>query len=95
MVKALVRAFRWRKLLETVVYGTIEQLATPEKINPSYVSRILRLALLAPVIVEAVLDGRHSSEMSPAKMMQPFPSNWGANLELLLGLMPHPRSSPT
>ena len=48
MVKALARAFRWRKLLETGVYGTIEELAAAEKINASYVSRVLRLTLLAP-----------------------------------------------
>ena len=43
MVKALARAFRWRKLLETGVHGTIDELAKAETINPSYVSRILRL----------------------------------------------------
>jgi len=48
MVKALARAFRWRKLLETGVYATVEEIAAAEKINTSYVSRILRLALLAP-----------------------------------------------
>ena len=48
MIKALARAFRWRKLLETGVYGTIEELAAAEKINPSYVSRVLRMTLLAP-----------------------------------------------
>jgi hypothetical protein len=76
MVKALARAFRWRKLLETGVYGTIEELAVAEKINASYVSRVLRLTLLAPNIVEAILDGRHSCEMSLAKLMQPFASSW-------------------
>ena len=48
---------RWRKLLETGVYGTIEELAAAEKINASYVSRVLRLTLLAPEIVEPILDG--------------------------------------
>jgi hypothetical protein len=38
MIKALARAFRWRKQLETGVFGTIEELAAAEKINPSYVS---------------------------------------------------------
>ena len=46
MVKALARAFRWRKLLETGAYGTIEELAAAEKINASYVSRILHMTLL-------------------------------------------------
>ena len=48
MVKALARAFRWRKLLETGAHATIEEIAAAEKINPSYVSRVLRLTLLAP-----------------------------------------------
>jgi hypothetical protein len=64
MIKALARAFRWRKLLETGVYATIEELAAAEKINPSYVSRILRMTLLAPDIVEAILDGRHPTELT-------------------------------
>ena len=63
MVKALARAFRWRKLLEAGAYGTIEELAEAEKINPSYVSRILRLTLLAPDIVELVLNGIHDPSL--------------------------------
>ena len=76
MIKALARAFRWRKLLETGVYGTIEELAAAEKINSSYVSRILRLTLLAPEIVEAILDGRQPVEMTLAALMEPFPVVW-------------------
>jgi hypothetical protein len=76
MIKALARAFRWRKLLESGVYGTIEELAAAEKINSSYVSRILRLTLLAPVIVEAILDGRQPPELTLAILMEPFPNAW-------------------
>ena len=56
MVKALGRAFRWQKLLDTGKYATIEEIAEAEKINTSYVSRILRLTLLSPEIVERILD---------------------------------------
>jgi hypothetical protein len=83
MFKALARAFRWRKLLETGVYETIEELAAAEKINASYVSRVLRMTLLAPDVVEAILDGRRVSEMSLAKLMQPFPSSWAQQNSLL------------
>jgi hypothetical protein len=76
MVKALARAFRWRKLLETGVYGTIEELAAVEKINSSYVSRVLRMTLLAPNIVEAILDGRQPHEMTLAVLMRSLPSRW-------------------
>ena len=76
MVKALARAFRWRKLLETGVYATVEEIAAAENINTSYVSRILRLTLLAPEIIEMILDGRHSTELTMAALMKPFPVEW-------------------
>jgi hypothetical protein len=72
MIKALARAFRWRKLLETGAYGTIEELAAVEKINSSYGSRILRLTLLAPDIVEGILNARHAPKVTLATLMQPF-----------------------
>jgi hypothetical protein len=76
MVKALARAFRWRKLLETGVYGTIAEIAAAEKINSSYVSRILRLTLLAPQIVEAILDGRQPEKMTLPVLMEPLSVRW-------------------
>lgn len=76
MIKAIARGFRWRKLLETGVYGTIEEIAKAEQINPSYVSRVLRMTLLAPSIVEAILDGRQPAEMTLAGLMEPFPVSW-------------------
>jgi hypothetical protein len=60
--KALARAFRWRKLLATGAYGTIEELAAAERINASYVSRILRPTLLAPDIV--ALNGKPQGVVS-------------------------------
>ena len=54
IVKALARAFRWRKMLDTGAYGTLEDLALAKCVAPSYVSRVLRLTLLAPDIVEAI-----------------------------------------
>src|SRR4026208_96851 len=48
MVKAIARAFRWREMLENGTYATIAEIAAAEKINESYVGRILRLTLLAP-----------------------------------------------
>ena len=81
MIKAIARGFRWRKLLETGVYGTIDEIATAEKINPSYVSRVLRLTLLAPAIVESILDGRQPAEMTLAVLMEPFSVGWREQLE--------------
>jgi hypothetical protein len=76
LVKALARAFRWRRMLETGEVSTVGEIATREKINKSYVSRILRLTLLAPQIVEAILDGRHAPEVTLRGLMGAFPVEW-------------------
>jgi len=76
MVKALARAFRWRKLLETGVFPTVQEVAAADKINASYVSRVLRLTLLAPDIVEAILDGRQPAVFELATLLKPFPIDW-------------------
>jgi hypothetical protein len=83
MVKALARAFRWRKLLETGVYATVEEIAAAEKINTSYVSRILRMALLAPEIIEMMVDGRQPVNLTLAELTKPFPIEWEAQRRLL------------
>ncbi|MDP7098094.1 MAG: hypothetical protein QF511_06200 [Rhodospirillales bacterium] len=83
MIKALARAFRWRKLLETGVYATVEEIAAAEKINTSYISRILRLTLLAPDIIEIILDGRHPTDLTMAALMKPFPVEWEEQKRLL------------
>jgi hypothetical protein len=76
MVKALARAFRWRKMLDTGEYGTLEDLAKAKGVAPSYVSRVLRLTLLAPEIVEAVLDGRQPVTMQLDDLLEGFPLEW-------------------
>ncbi len=75
-LKALARGFRWRKLLETGHFATIEEIADAENINPSYISRVLRMTLLAPETVEAILAGRQQEGLTMAKTMQPFPAEW-------------------
>ena len=76
LVKALARAFRWRRMLETGAVATVGEIAAREKINKSYVSRVLRLTLLAPEIVEAILDGRQAPEMTLPGLMRVFPLEW-------------------
>jgi hypothetical protein len=74
LVKALARAWRWQRMLESGEHGTLAELAHAERISRSYVCRVLRLTLLAPDIVEHVLDGRRTPEL--AHLMQPFPVEW-------------------
>lgn len=80
LVKALARAFRWRKLLATGDYATLRELANAENIIPSYLSRILRLTLLAPEIVEAILDGRQAETATLARLMKDVPVVWAEQL---------------
>jgi hypothetical protein len=82
LVKAPARAFRWRRLMDTGRFGTIDELAAAEKINSSYVSRLLRLTLLSPDIVDAILDGRQPQGMTLPGLMEPFTVvEWGAQLD--------------
>jgi hypothetical protein len=74
LVKALARAHRWRRMLEGGEYGTLAEMADAERISRSYVSRILRLTLLAPDIVERILDGRPT--VSLPQLLKPFPVDW-------------------
>lgn len=85
MVKAIARAPRWRRLLESGEYASITELAAAEKINQSYVCRILRLTLLAPDIVEVVLDGRQSAGLQLETILRPFPIEWKHQRRTLLG----------
>src|SRR5260221_12176058 len=76
MIKAIARGFRWREMLENGTHATIAEIAAAEKINESYVGRILRLTLLAPDIVEAILGGRQPAQMTLAVPMRRFPVRW-------------------
>ncbi|GGE99079.1 hypothetical protein H1W37_18090 [Stappia taiwanensis] len=76
LVTALARAFRWKRLLESGQFSTIAELAEREGIAPSYMTRVLRLTLLAPDIVEAILDGKQPSQVTMARVLEPFPMEW-------------------
>ena len=76
LVKALARAFRWKRMLESGEFATIAELAEREGIAPSYMTRVLRLTLLAPDIVEAILDGRQGPEVTLARVMKLVPVEW-------------------
>jgi hypothetical protein len=74
LVKALARAWRWQRVLDEGRFASVRELAEAERVGHSYVSRILRLSLLAPDIVELVLDGHRALKL--AQLMQPFPVEW-------------------
>ncbi|WP_208982762.1 hypothetical protein [Pannonibacter phragmitetus] len=76
LVKALARAFRWKRMLEPDEFATIAELAEREGIAPSYMTRVLRLTLLSPDIVEAILVGSGNSRLTIARLLEPFPTCW-------------------
>lgn len=82
LVKALARAFRWKRLLETGEFATIAELAKREDIAPSYMARVLRLTLLAPDLVEAILNGNQGLEVTLARVLELFPMEWAKQVEL-------------
>ncbi len=86
LVKALARAFRWKRKLESGEFDTIAELAEREGIASSYMTRVLRLTLLAPETVEAILDGRQGPEVTLANLMEPFPLDWKAQTCQAIGL---------
>ena len=76
LVKALARAFRWKRMIDSGAFATIGDLADHEKIASSYLTRVMRLTLLAPEIVEGIVEGRIA--LGLAELMEPFPSEWSA-----------------
>ena len=84
LVKAVVRAHRWRHMLESGEYNSSAELAKAEKVNDSYVSRILRLTLLAPDIIEAILTGRQSNTLQLDDLLKPLPALWKQQYSALL-----------
>ncbi|MBC7676039.1 MAG: hypothetical protein H7173_08305 [Rhodoferax sp.] len=75
LVKALARAFRWKRMLESGEFATIGDLAAQERIAASYMTRVMRLTLLAPEIVEKIVEGLGDG-LGLAALLEPFPLEW-------------------
>ena len=76
LVKALARAHRWQRMLEDGECGSITELAAAEKVDRSYLCRVLRLTLLAPELVEIIMDGRQPEEVTLPALMKAVPVEW-------------------
>jgi hypothetical protein len=77
LVKALARAFRYQKLLDEGRYASISEMATAEKIERGYLGTLLRLTLLAPEMVEAILNGRQPERVTLPWLLEGVPVAWG------------------
>jgi hypothetical protein len=84
LVKALARAFRYQRLLDEGRYGSITELAAVEKLDRGYLGSLLKLTLLAPDLVESVLDGRYPGRIGMPVLPEPLPTAWAAQRAALL-----------
>jgi hypothetical protein len=83
LVKALARGFRWRKFLDNGTYSTIKEIAAKGRVEVSYVAEVLRLTLLAPDLVELILDGRQPPGWQLRQFRRSFPIEWQAQCAAL------------
>jgi hypothetical protein len=83
LVKALARAFRWKRMLETGEFATIADLAEREGIAAPYLTRTMRLTQLAPDLVESILDGRQPSGLKLEALRSTLPMAWSEQRTVL------------
>jgi hypothetical protein len=76
LIRALARAHRWKRMLEEGRYRSAAEVAKAESVTRSFVNRLLRLTLLAPDIVEAILEGRQPKAMQLEELTRALPSEW-------------------
>jgi hypothetical protein len=81
ILKALGRAYRWKRMLESGEFSSITDLANAERINHSYIRRILRLTLLSPRITEAILDGKQLMALNLESLLRPFADGWAEQMD--------------
>lgn len=83
LLKSLARAHRWRRMIEGGRYSSITELAKTEGVNQSYACRVLRLSLLAPRVVTAILNGQHDSDVMLKQLMKPLSVRWDEQIAAL------------
>jgi hypothetical protein len=95
LIKAIVQAHRWKSMLETGQFASVKDLARAERINHSYLYRVLRLALLAPAIIEAILNGVQPVHIHLRGLLVGVPIEWERQTKALLRYVnPRPDRGP-
>jgi hypothetical protein len=83
LVRALARAWRWQRMLDEGAYASVSEIGDAENISKSYVSRILRLALLAPDIVASILARQTDQALMLEQLERPLPASWAEQRRVL------------
>jgi hypothetical protein len=81
LLRSLVQAFEWKRMLDDGEHATIGDLAGAMRLNHSFVSRVLRLTLLAPDLVEAILDGRQTEVAQRQRLLHGLPDCWDEQMK--------------
>jgi hypothetical protein len=92
LLKALARAFRYQRLLDEGRYASVTEMAAAERIERGYLGTLLRLTLLASDIIESILNGRAAADLSLPRLLEPFPTDWAEQRDLLAIVTPIDRS---
>jgi len=82
LLKALGRAYRWQKLIETGYYKNAQEISEVEKINRSYVLRVMRLMRLSPRVIQSILDGNQPDGFGLSSVEKSFPALWDEQEQL-------------
>jgi hypothetical protein len=77
LIRAVAQAYSWRHSIETGKCQSAAELSKKLHVNESYLCRVLRLTLLSPDIIEAIVNGRQPKTLELKALLKPFPSNWG------------------
>ena len=88
ILKAIAKAWSWRRKLETGAVGTVSDIAKAEDVTPAYVGRMLRLAYLAPTVLEKILIARVSSAVSLKDLASAADLPWAEQVGVVFGHQP-------
>ena len=83
LIKALTRAYKWKERLFSGGAPSTSAIANEEGVTERYVSRIMRLAFLAPDIVEAILGGYQPVDLELERLLKGIPTSWDAQRRAL------------
>ena len=82
LVLNLARAFRWQELIDSGTYSNAIELARAVGKDTAYVARTVRLTLLAPEIIRAILHGTLKKSISMETLRKSWPENWEEQKEI-------------
>ena len=85
IAKLVIKAHRLSEVFFSDHYMTMKALAEKESINPSYLTRLIRLTFLAPDITQALLEGNHPITLTASRLLRNtrFPVDWQEQRKLL------------